>query len=144
MGGDDLLVLPDGGGGEGGPMNDALIRLALIFFSASTIMSGLAQLVAPEWSLETMGAEVTPTSVQLFRTIGMFAMVTGAMFMQALLRQSKEPAIPLWIGVEKFIATGLMGWGIMTGVFSSFAFLPASFGLISGILAWVFLARLDK
>lgn len=125
-------------------MNDTLIRLALIFFSASTAASGLAQLVAPVWSLETMGAEVSPTSIQLFRTIGMFAMVTGAMFLQALLRQSKEPAIPLWIGVEKFIATGLMGWGIATGVFGNFAIVPASFGFFSGVLAWVYLARLDK
>lgn len=125
-------------------MNDALIRLALIFFAASTVASGLAQLIAPEWALATMGAEISPTSVQLFRTIGMFAMVTGAMFLHALLRQSTEPAIPLWIGVEKFVATGLMAWGIMTGVFGSFAIVPASFGLASGILAWIFLARLSK
>jgi len=125
-------------------MNDALIRLALIFFAASTVASGLAQLFAPVWALHLMGAEVSQVSMQLFRTIGMFAIVTGAMFLHALLRQSTEPAIPLWIGVEKFVATGLMGWGIMTGVFSSFAFLPASFGLVSGVLAWVFLARLSK
>ena len=125
-------------------MNDALIRLALIFFAASTVASGIAQLLAPEWALQAMGAEISPISVQLFRTIGMFAMVTGAMFMHALLRQSTEPAIPLWIGVEKFVAAGLMGWGIMTGVFGSFAIVPASFGLVSGILAWIFLARLSK
>jgi uncharacterized protein YjeT (DUF2065 family) len=144
MAGDDVLVLPAGRRGEGGPVNDALIRLALIFFSASTVLSGLAQLVAPVWALETMGAEVSPISIQLFRTIGMFAMVTGAMFLQALLSQSKEPAIPLWIGVEKFIAAGLMGWGIHAGVFGTFAYVPAGFGLVSGILAWIFLARLSK
>ncbi|MEA3013639.1 MAG: hypothetical protein QOD42_2184 [Sphingomonadales bacterium] len=125
-------------------MNDTWIRLALLFFCASTALSGLAQLIAPEWALRTMGAEVTSTTVQLFRTIGMFALVTGAMFLHALLRLSKEPAIPLWIGVEKFIATALMAWGIATGVFSAFAWVPASFGLVSGILAWIFLARLNK
>ena len=57
------------------------------------------------------------------------------MFLQALLSQSKEPAIPLWIGVEKFIAAGLMGWGIHNGVFGTFAYVPASFGLLSGVLA---------
>jgi hypothetical protein len=144
MGGDDVLVLYFVRTGEGRPMNDTVIRLALIFFCASTALSGLAQLVAPEWALGTMGAEVTRTTVQLFRTIGMFALVTGAMFLQALLRDSREPAIPLWIGVEKFIATALMGWGVMTGVFGNFALVPASFGLVSGILAWIFLARLNK
>ena len=144
MGGDDLLVLPAGRRGEGGSVKDALLRLALILFAAFTVASGLAQLIAPEWALATMGAEISRISVQLFRTIGMFAIVTGALFLQALLRQSKEPAIPFWIGVEKFIAAGLMGWGIMTGVFGSFAWVPAGFGLVSGILAWIFLARLDK
>lgn len=144
MGGDDVLAYPAGRAGEGRPVNDTWIRLALLFFCASTALSGLAQLIAPEWALRTMGAEVTATTVQLFRTIGMFALVTGAMFLQALLRDSREPAIPLWIGVEKFIATALMAWGITTGVFGTFAWVPASFGLVSGILAWIFLARLNK
>lgn len=125
-------------------MNDTLLRLALLFFCASTMLSGLAQLIIPEWALQTMGAEVSRISVQLFRTIGMFAIVTGAMFMQALLRLSKEPAIPFWIGVEKLVATALMVWGVTTGVFGNFALVPASFGLVSGILAWIFLARLNK
>lgn len=125
-------------------MNDALIRLALIVIAAVTVLSGLTQLVAPTFVLATIGANSAPLDAQLFRTIGMFMAITGAMFLQTLLSQSEEPAVPLWIAVQKYAAAGLVGWGIAAGLFGMLALGVAGFDLLSALITTLFLARLGK
>jgi hypothetical protein len=125
-------------------MNDTLIRLLLILIAAATVVSGLVQMVAPGFVLGVIGADATAPSQHLFRTVGMFMLITGAMFFQALLSQSKEPAIPLWIGVQKLAAAALVGWGVYAGLFGALALGVAGFDLITGILALLFLSRLSK
>ena len=125
-------------------MNDALIRLLLIVIAAATVVSGLTQMVAPAFVLGMIGGDTGDAAQHLFRTVGMFMAITGAMFLQSLLRWSKEPAIPLWIGVQKLAAAVLVGWGVASGLFGSLALGVAAFDLFSGVLAWLFLARLSK
>jgi uncharacterized protein YjeT (DUF2065 family) len=125
-------------------MNDALIRLALIVIAAVTVVSGLTQMVVPAFVLDMIGSDTSAPSQHLFRTVGMFMAITGAMFLQSLLGWSKEPAIPLWIGVQKVAAAALVGWGIMRGLFGPLAIGVAAFDLFTGLLAWLFLARLSK
>ena len=125
-------------------MNDAVIRLLLILIAAATVASGLTQMVAPGFVLDMIGGDTGAAAQHLFRTVGMFMLITGAMFLQSLLRWSMEPAIPLWIGVQKVAAFALVVWGVQQGLFGPLAYGIAGFDLFSGLLAWLFLARLKK
>jgi hypothetical protein len=125
-------------------MNDAVIRLLLIIISVSTVVSGLTQMVAPGFVLDLIGGDTGAAAQHLFRTVGMFMFITGAMFLQSLLRWSMEPAIPLWIGAQKVAAAGLVAWGVQQGLFGPLAYAVAGFDLFTGLLAWLFLARLSK
>lgn len=125
-------------------MNDTLIRLLLILIAVATVVSGLTQMVAPGFVLGVIGADASAPSQHLFRTVGMFMLITGAMFFQALMSQSREPSIPLWIGIQKLAAAALVGWGVYAGLFGALALGVAGFDLITGILALLFLSRLSK
>lgn len=125
-------------------MNDALIKLVLMVFAGITVVSGLSQMVAPALVLQIIGADTGEASCHLFATVGMFMVITGAMFLQALLTRSHERAIPLWIGVQKLAAAGLVGWGWVKGLFGVFALGVAGFDLATGILTLVFLSRMSR
>lgn len=125
-------------------MNDGLLRLAVIAISLITVVSGLAQLIAPAFVLEIVGAETSASAQHLFRTVGMFMAITGGLFLQSLLSHSDERSIPFWIGVQKLAAAGLVSWGVLTGIFGTLALGVAAFDLLSGVLAWIFLSRIGK
>lgn len=125
-------------------MNDTLIKLALIAIAAITVISGLTQMVAPGFVLAMIGADASEASRHLFATVGMFMVITGAMFFQALVNRSTERAIPLWIGVQKVAAAALVGWGISKGLFGWLALGVSVFDLATGILAWIYLARMPR
>lgn len=125
-------------------MNDTFIRLALIVIAGITILSGAAQMAAPATMLNIIGSESSTPVQHTFTTVGMFMVITGAMFLQSLLRRSTEPAIPLWIGVQKILAAALVAWGVSRGVFGSLAMGVAGFDLASGLLAFLFLSRIGK
>lgn len=125
-------------------MNDALLRLLLIIIAAVTLVSGLSQLVAPEFVLGIIGGDTSVAVQHTFATVGMFMVITGAMFLQSLLRQSTEPVIPLWIGIQKTLAAVLVYWGVQRGVFGTLALGVAAFDLVSGLLAFWFVKRLGK
>ena len=125
-------------------MNDSLLRLALLLIGAITVVSGLAQLLAPGFVLAVIGGDTAPAATQGFATVGMFMVVTGAMLVQDLWRRSGEPTVPLWIGVQKVAAAALVGLGVMRDLFAPLALGVAAFDLVSGVLAFVFVARLKR
>jgi len=125
-------------------MNDAVIRLLLLVVAALTVVSGLTQMVAPGFVLGIIDGDASAASQHLFRTVGMFMAITGAMFVQSLLRNSAESAVPLWIGVQKLAAALLVCWAVARGLFGPLALGVAAFDLASGLLAWLFVARLGK
>lgn len=125
-------------------MNDALIRLLLILIAAVTVVTGLAQLVAPAWVLAFIAPAPGALGLHFFATVGMFMVITGAMFLQSLLVRSTEPAIPFWIGVQKIAAAGLVAWAIMRGLLVPLAYAVAAFDAISGAIAFVFWKRLPR
>ena len=125
-------------------MNDTLLRLALLIIGAITVVSGLAQLLAPGFVLTIIGGDTAPAAAQGFATVGMFMVVTGAMLVQDLWRRSGEPTVPLWIGVQKVAAAALVALGVLRGLFAPLALAVAGFDLVSGILAFVFVARLRR
>jgi hypothetical protein len=125
-------------------MNDALIRLVLIIIAAVTVVSGLAQLVAPDTVLGFIAVSSDALSAQLFATVGMFMVITGAMFLQSLLRRSTEPSIPFWIAIQKAAAAVLVGWAIYRGLFVWLAAGVALFDAATAIIAFVFWSRLPR
>lgn len=122
-------------------MNDALLRLVLMVIAAITIASGLTQLVAPDVVLAMIGGEASGSTNHAFATVGMFMVITGAMFLQSLWRRSTDPSIPLWIGVQKFAAFLLVSWAVAKGLFGTIALVVAIFDMITALLAWLYLRR---
>ncbi|MFV9614564.1 MAG: hypothetical protein ACNYZG_01340 [Gammaproteobacteria bacterium] len=125
-------------------MNDALLRLILIFISIITCTSGLAQLFAGEFVLSQIATSQTPSEIHLFQTVGMFMVITGAMFLQSLLSRSNELAIPLWIAVQKFAAAILVFIAWQKGFFVAMALGVAAFDGVTGLLSIIFWKRLPR
>lgn len=123
-------------------MNDALLRLTLLGIAAITAVSGLTQIVAGPRVLAIIAPGAGADAAHLFGTVGMFMVITGAMFAQSLWRRSSEPAIPLWIAVQKLAAAVLVTWGWSKGLFAPVALGVAAFDALTGVLALVFWKRL--
>jgi hypothetical protein len=66
------------------------------------------------------------------------------MFLQSLLKRSSETAIPLWIGVQKAAAAGLVAWAIMRGLLLPIAYVVATFDAITAVLTFIFWHRLRR
>lgn len=125
-------------------MNDGLIRLLLIAIAAITVVTGLAQLVAPERLLALVARDPNALGSHLFATVGMFMVITGAMFLQCLLKRSTERAVPFWICVQKAAAAVLVVWAITRGLFVPLAAAVAAFDAATAILAFVFWNRMSS
>jgi hypothetical protein len=125
-------------------MSDAVIRLLLILIAATTVVSGAAQLFAPDFVLSFIAMDKSPLTLQFFATVGMFMLITGAMFLQSLLQRSSETAISLWIGVQKAAAAALVAWAILRGLLLPIAYAVAGFDAITAILTLIFWHRLRR
>ncbi|MEO9824869.1 MAG: hypothetical protein ABJF50_10695 [Paracoccaceae bacterium] len=125
-------------------MNDALIRLALIVIAAITLISGATQMFAGEFILGIIATSATGPEVHLFQTVGMFMVITGAMFLQSLLLRTDAPAISLWISVQKFAAAILVLVAYLKGYFIWLALGVAIFDAFTGLLALIFWQRLPR
>jgi len=125
-------------------MNDALIRLLLILVAVVTIVTGVAQLTAPAWVLAFIATAPGALGLHFFATVGMFMVITGAMFLQSLLARSAEPAIPFWIGMQKIAAAVLVSWAVMRGLLTPLAYAVALFDAVSGVIAFIFWNRLPR
>lgn len=125
-------------------MNDALLRLGLILIATITVLSGLTQLIAPAFVLDIIAERSTPPAAHLFATVGMFMLITGAMFLQSLVFRSNEPSIPFWIGIQKITAAMLVSLGVVKGLFVPIALGVALLDALSGLLAFLFWKRLPR
>jgi uncharacterized protein YjeT (DUF2065 family) len=123
-------------------MSESMLRLVLIAIAAVTVLSGLTQWLAPGFVLSFIATDADALSRQLFATVGMFMVITGAMFFQSLRAGSYEPAIPLWISAQKIFAAALVGYAVYHEVFMRLSLGVAAFDALSGILAFIYWRRL--
>lgn len=125
-------------------MNDALLRLSLIIIATITLLSGAAQLFAGQFVLNIIATSATGAEVHLFQTVGMFMIITGAMFLQSLVSRTDAPAISLWIAVQKIAAAVLVLIAFLKGYFIWLALGVAVFDAATGFLAFMFWKRLPR
>jgi hypothetical protein len=116
----------------------------LIVIAGLTIFSGLFQILAPGFELRLLAAEATPTSEQFFGTIGMFMLLFGGAFLNALLSPANQPMVVFWCNMQKFGASGAVGLGVLHHIFSPLALLVASFDLASGVLGIWYWSRIRR
>jgi len=108
--------------------------LALKAIAVLTILSGLLQVVKPQWVLAVVGAEITATSKHFFGIVGMFMALFGGMLWQALVAERPQPLPVFWCGLQKLGATVAVGLGVSRDLFSWLALGVAGFDLFSGAL----------
>jgi hypothetical protein len=111
-----------------------LIYWLIILISAATIISGLVQLVAPQFVLAIVGADINPATRQLFSTIGMFMVLFGGMLLQAMRSSTNQSVAIFWSALQKFGASAAVIIGVERHVFSMIALAIAAFDAFSGCL----------
>lgn len=121
-------------------------RRALVAISASTILSGAAQAMAPAPTLALLHVGDDAAARQLFGTIGMFMVVSGGTLGQELMRHPGDPSpvVVGWAAAQKLGAAGAVGLGVARGVFSPIALCVAGFDALSGLLALRYLRRVRE
>ena len=120
---------------------DWLYRV-LVMIAALTIFSGLFQVMAPGFELRLLSAEVTPTTSHFFGIVGMFMVLFGGAFLNALLSAGDQRIVVFWCSLQKFGASAAVGLGVLDHIFSPLALLVAGFDLCSGILGISYWGRL--
>jgi hypothetical protein len=110
------------------------LRLVMAAIAAITVVTGLAQILVPGFILGLLSAESTDTTRHLFATVGMFMVLFGGLFLQALLDRGEHPMVVLWASLQKVGASAAVAIGVAGGVFAGVALLVAGFDLLSGVL----------
>ena len=118
-----------------------LIFRAVLFIGAITVVSGLAQLIAPQVILGIVGGESTPTSRHFFGIIGMFMVLFGGLLLQSLLTAGNNSVAVLWAGLQKFGAAAAVGLAVVKGILGPLALSVAGFDLLSGVLILIYRQR---
>lgn len=103
-----------------------------------TIVSGAVQMVAPQFVLQLISAEVTPTSRHFFSIVGMFMLLFGGALWQALCSEGPQGTVFLWAGLQKMGAAAAVGLGVKSAVFAKLALLVAGFDFLSGLLIFAY------
>jgi len=118
------------------------LHCVLVVIAVLTIASGLVQIFATGFELRLLSSEDTPTSVHFFATVGMFMVVFGGAFLNALMSPEPQPMLVLWCALQKVGACAAVGIGVHHHILSPLALLVAGFDLCSGILALWYWGRI--
>lgn len=110
------------------------LKIILKLIALITIISGLVQLVVPDFVLQIIGGEITDSTLHFFGIIGMFMVMFGGLLFHALKGKQDRPVAVIWCGLQKYGAAAAIGMGVINGIFSWFAIGVALFDLLSGIL----------
>jgi hypothetical protein len=110
------------------------VKIILKLIAVITIVSGLVQVVSPDFVLEIIGGEVNASTRHFFGIVGMFMMFFGGLLYHALVSNQPQRAAVLWCGVQKFGAAGAVALGVTRGIFSCLALGVAAFDFVSAII----------
>lgn len=108
-----------------------LLRTIVLLVAGITVMTGLAQMIAPAPMLALVGAQPSDSMAHLFATVGMFMMLFGGGVLQAELGSGAAGPVPLLATLQKIGAAVLVALGVARGVFGSLALVVAAFDALS-------------
>ncbi len=112
--------------------------LLLKAIAVITVVSGLVQMVRPQWILAIVGGETAPTANHFFGIVGMFMVLFGGLLWQALTAPRPQAVPVFWCGLQKLGATAAVGLAVSRDLLSLLALGVASFDLLSAILIFVY------
>ena len=110
------------------------IKLIILLISIVTVFSGILQIVSPGFVLNSIGAEITPTTKYFFGMVGMFMTLFGGMMLQAIYSVNSNEAAVLWASFQKLGAALAVSLAVFYGVFNLLALSVAVFDLLSGLI----------
>jgi hypothetical protein len=120
------------------------LNLLVVGISLATIVSGLAQVVAPAFVLGVIGAGITPTTAHFFAIVGMFMALFGGLMLHTVYSARSGTVAILWCALQKLGACVAVGLGILQGIFSEMAAGVAAFDLLSGVLFLYYLKTIKS
>jgi hypothetical protein len=112
--------------------------------AAVTIVSGLAQMLAPRFVLCLIGGEITPASAHFFGIVGMFMLLFGGALLHEVLSSPAQPIVALWAALQKFGAVAGVVLGVARGIFSPLALAVSGFDLVSALIIFAYWSRIRK
>lgn len=117
------------------------LNLIVLLISIATILSGVTQMLMPEFVLTTIQGDITATSAHFFAIVGMFMTLFGGLMIHAV--YSAEPQRPaiFWCAMQKLGAFAAVGLGVVNGIFGVLALAVAIFDLFSGLLFLYYLKQ---
>jgi hypothetical protein len=115
-------------------MTNTKLVLVLKAIAAITVVSGLIQMLRPQWILALVGGEAAPAASHFFGIIGMFMVLFGGLLWQSLRARRPQPIPVFWCGLQKLGATGAVGLAVGRDLLSGLALGVAGFDLLSAIL----------
>jgi len=114
-----------------------IARLVVLAIAVVMIVSGAAQLTAPDVILRAVGADITPATLHFFSMSGMFTVLFAGMLWQSLHARTMLTIPLFWAALQQLGAAAAVGLGVSRGLMSPLALLVASFELACGIaLLW--------
>lgn len=113
------------------------LKIILKIIALLTVISGLVQMLVPDFVLGIIGGDITASTLHFFAIIGMFMLMFGGLLWHALSGDRKIPEAVLWCGLQKFGAAVAVGLGVGRGLFSWLALGVAGFDLLSGVLIMI-------
>ncbi len=116
----------------------------LLVIGVITIISGAVQVFWPGGELRMLEAGLTPTTAQLFATVGMFMVLFGGVLVHSLLCGAPDPVVIVWTGWQKLGSSAAVGLGVMHHIFSPLALLVAAFDCGSGVVAFLYWYQLKR
>ncbi len=117
-------------------MIEVVLRRVLVLIGVATVVTGLTQLVVPEWVLGIVHANTSATSAHFFATVGMFMVLFGGVLLHALWSGRHYPLVVFWTALQKLGASALVYLGVKNGVFGAIALGVCGFDFLSGLIAF--------
>jgi len=119
-------------------------ELLVVLIAFITLVSGIAQMLAPSFMLDFIGKEMpTPSSAHFFAIVGMFMTIFGGMVLHAIYSSVTNKQVMLWSAFQKFGAFLAVTIGVFNGLFSILAMSVAIFDLFSGVVFIIYLRVLN-
>jgi hypothetical protein len=120
------------------------LKITALIISVLTLLSGLVQMIKPDFILAFIGGDTSQANRHSFGIIGMFMALFGGLVIHTIYEAKTSKTILFWAALQKIGAAIAVGLAIQKGLFNYLAGLVAAFDLVSGILFLIFRKNIDE